>query len=65
VGSGFNTRRVIRGYGYVRFQLESGGFMGIENMLYVPDLPVNLLAVSTFEDDGYVVTFQNGQVLAY
>jgi hypothetical protein len=60
VGSGTNTRQAIRGYGYVRFHLESGGFMGIEHMLYVPDLKVNLLSVATFEDDGYVVTFQNG-----
>jgi hypothetical protein len=36
VGSGTNTRQEIIGYGYVRFQLRSGGFLGIENMLYVP-----------------------------
>jgi hypothetical protein len=65
VGSGTNTRQAIKGYGYVRFQLESGGFMGIEHMLYVPDLKVNLLSVASFEDDGYVVTFQNGRVLVY
>jgi len=37
--------------------------MGIENLLYVPDLKVNLLSVANFEDEGYLVTFQNGQVL--
>jgi hypothetical protein len=31
-------------------------------MLYVPDLKVNLLSVATFEDDGYIVTFKDGQV---
>jgi hypothetical protein len=39
--------------------------MGIEHMLYVPYLKVNLLSVATFEDEGYAVTFQNGQVLVY
>jgi hypothetical protein len=65
VGSGTNTRQAIKGYGYVRFQLESGGFMGIEHMLYVPYLKVNLLSVAAFEDEGYAVAFQNGQVLVY
>jgi hypothetical protein len=54
---GTNTRQSITGYGYVRFQLDLGGFMGIENMLYVPELKVNILAVAYFEDEGYAVTF--------
>jgi hypothetical protein len=29
VGSRTNTRQAIKGYGYVRFHLELGGFMGI------------------------------------
>jgi len=39
--------------------------MGIENMLYVPDLKVNLHSVFSFEDDGYIVTFKDGQVLVH
>jgi hypothetical protein len=35
VGSWTNTRQAVRGVGHVRFQLESGGFLGIEQMLYV------------------------------
>jgi hypothetical protein len=50
VGYGTNTKQTIRGYGYVRFQLELGGFLGIEQMLYVPDLKVNLLSVANLED---------------
>jgi hypothetical protein len=65
VGSGTNTRHAVRGVGYVRFQLESGGFMGIEQMLFVPELKVNLLSVSTFKDEGYGVAFQDGHVLVY
>ena len=44
VGSRTNTRKSIREYGYVRFHLESGGFMGIEHMLYVLDLKVNVIS---------------------
>jgi hypothetical protein len=57
VGSGTNIWQVIRGYGYVRFHRESGGFMRIEHMLYVIDLKVNLLLVVDFEDEGYTITF--------
>jgi hypothetical protein len=34
--------------------------MGIEHMLYFPDLKVNLLSVATFEYEGYAVKFHNG-----
>jgi hypothetical protein len=57
VGSGTNIEQAIIGYGYVRFQLELGGLMVIEHMLFVPDLKVNLLSVVTFEDDCYAVAF--------
>jgi len=35
----------------------SRGFLGIEHMLYVLDLKLNLLLVATFEDEGYAVVF--------
>jgi hypothetical protein len=65
VESGTNKKQAIRGYVYIIFQLESGGFMGIKHMLYVPNLKLNLLSVATFEDEGYAVAFQNDQVLVY
>jgi hypothetical protein len=65
VGSRTNTGQAIRGFGYVRFQLESGGFMGIKHILYVPYLKVNLLSFVAFEDEGYVVAIHNGLVLVY
>jgi hypothetical protein len=65
VGSRTNTRQAMRGYGYVRFHLESGGFMGIEHMLCFLDLNLKLLSVASFEHQGYAVAFQNGQVLVY
>jgi hypothetical protein len=57
MGSRTNTRQAIRGYGYIRFHLKSGGFLGIKYKLYAPDLKVNLLSVTSFEDDYYAVTF--------
>jgi hypothetical protein len=57
VGFGTNTEQAIRGFGYVRFQLESREFMGINHILYVLYLKVNLLSFAAFEDEGYVVTF--------
>jgi hypothetical protein len=65
VGYGTDTRQEIKGYGYVRFQFESGGFLRIKHMLYVPYLKVNLLLFASFEDEGYNVTFKNNQVLVY
>jgi len=65
VGYGTNTGQAIRGFGYVRFQLESGGFLGIEHMLYAPDLKVNLLSVVAFKDERYAIAFQDGEVLVY
>jgi hypothetical protein len=65
VGSGTNTRQAIRRYGYVRFQIKSGGFMGIEHMLYAIYFKENLLLIAEFEYEVYAVASQNGQVLVY
>lgn len=53
----------MKGIGTIRFQLEACGFMEIEHMLFVPKLRVNLLSVSTLEDGGDGITFQQGKVL--
>ena len=58
VGSRTKTRHGLKAIRTVRFQLEKGGFLVIEHMLYVLELNVNLLSVSTFEDGGYGITFQ-------
>ena len=47
IGYVTNTRKEIRGVGYVRFHIESGRFLGIEHMIYVAYLKVNLLLVSS------------------
>jgi hypothetical protein len=45
--------RVVHGVGSVRFQLEYGGLLELDGVLFVPGLRVNLLSVSALEDVGY------------
>ena len=42
--------RAVCGVGRVRFQLEYGGFLELDGVLFVPGLRVNLLSVSALED---------------
>jgi hypothetical protein len=45
VGCGASTRHAVKGVGCVRFQLEPRGFLELVEVLFVPELPVNLLSV--------------------
>jgi hypothetical protein len=53
----------VKGVGCVRFQLESGGSLEVDEVMYVPELRVNFLSMSTLEDKGYAVMFEDGKVL--
>jgi len=55
----------LKGVGCVRFQRELEGFLEVTRMLFVPRLMVNVLSVSTLEDDGYRILFWDGEVLIY
>jgi hypothetical protein len=57
--------RVVRGVGNVRFQLEFGGLLELDGVLFVPGLRVNLLSVSALEDVGYCVLFKREHVFIY
>jgi hypothetical protein len=63
VKSGVHTMHAVKGVGCVRFQLESGVSLEVDEVMYVPELRVNLLSVSALEDMGYTVMFVDGQVL--
>jgi hypothetical protein len=65
VGCGASTRHAVKGVGCVRFQLESGGFLELVEVLLVPELPVYLLSMSTLEVDGCEVVFFRGLVFVY
>ena len=65
VKSGMHTKYAVKGVGTVVFQLESEGSLEVVGVMYVPRLSVNLLSVSAFEDTGYAITFEDGQVLIW
>jgi len=44
-------------------KLEDGGKIHLSNILYVPGLKKNLLAISCLEDKGYIISFVDGKVL--
>jgi hypothetical protein len=57
--------RDLRGVGSVRFQLEFGGLLELDGVLFLPGLRVNLLSVSALEDVGYFVLFKREHVSIY
>jgi hypothetical protein len=61
VKNGACTRHAVKGVGYVRFQLELGVSLEVDEVMYVLELKVNLLSISDLEDMGYEVMFVDGQ----
>jgi hypothetical protein len=57
VKNGARTMHAVKGVGCVRFQLESGVSLEVDEVMYVPELKVNLLSISALEDMGYAVMF--------
>jgi hypothetical protein len=57
--------RAVRGVGNVRFQLEFGGLLEIDGVLFIPGLSVNFLSVSALQDVGYCVLFKREHVFIY
>jgi hypothetical protein len=57
--------RDVRGVGSVRFQLEFGGLLELDGVLFVPGLRVNFLSVSALEDVGYFILFKREHVFIY
>ena len=51
------------GQGVITFQRERGGPLTVRDVLYIPRLRKNMIFVSTLEDKGYEVFFQDGKVL--
>ncbi|XP_059071399.1 uncharacterized protein LOC131865899 [Cryptomeria japonica] len=50
------------GVGTIKFQRESDKPLLVEDVLYVPGMTNYLIYVSTLEDKGYIVTFEEGKV---
>jgi hypothetical protein len=65
VNCGVGPQHAVKGVGRVRFQLESGGFMEVAEVLYIPELTVKLLSVSALDESGFGVVFYGGHVFLY
>lgn len=67
VGCGVCTghRLVVKGVERVKFRLESGGYMELVEVLYVPRLPMNILSNSEFEMDRCGLVYHDGVVDLY
>ena len=58
---GDDTRYVVKGAGATSFQLDSGKTPQMRDVLLVPMMTSNLVAVSALEDEGYDVIFSRGR----
>lgn len=55
---GDDGRYLSKGVGTIRIEREFGSPLHLKDVLYVPGLKNNLVSVSTLEDKGYEVIFQ-------
>jgi hypothetical protein len=65
VDSGADSQLAVKGVGSVRFQLESGGFLEVFEVLFILEMTINLLSVSHLEIDGFGVAFFSRHVFLY
>jgi hypothetical protein len=63
VRSGASTMHAVKGVGCVKFQLESGGSLEVDEVLFVPEMKINFISISTLEDMGYAVMFEDEHLL--
>jgi len=56
---------LVKGIGSTSLELESGGSIHLNNILYVPGSNKNLLSISCLEDKGDRVAFVDGKVLVW
>ena len=59
---GDDARYAVRGAGATSFPLKTGKTLKMKDVLHVPRMTSNLVAVSTLEDKGYDVLFSRGRV---
>lgn len=50
VALGDKANYLVKGNGSIEFQMDSGGIMEVNEVLYVPSLEKNLLSISAMED---------------
>lgn len=62
---GDKNRYSVRGIGFTSLELETGGNIHLDNILYVPNLKKYLLYISYVEDKGGRVAFVDGKVIVW
>jgi hypothetical protein len=62
VNCGAGPQLAAKGVGRVRFQQESGGLLEVVEVLYILELTVNLLSVSSLDESGFGIVFYGGRV---
>lgn len=55
----------MKGIGSTSLELEIGGSIHLNNILYVPSLKKKLLSISFLEDKGDRIAFVDGKVLIF
>jgi hypothetical protein len=65
VNCGTGPQHAVKGVGRMRIQLQSGGLLEVGDVLYVPELTINLLSVSALDESGFGVVFNSGHVFLY
>jgi hypothetical protein len=65
VDCGTSAMHAVKGVRCVKFQLESRESLEVAEVLFVPELKVSFLSVSTLEDERYGVVFEHGNVFIY
>ena len=59
---GDDARYAVKRVGATSFQLDSSKTLRMRDVLLVPGMTSNLIAISTLEDEGYDVLFSRGRV---
>lgn len=60
---GDKSTHPMKGFGFVKFQLNSWESVLLHDVIYVPGLMKNMGSISTLEDKGMMVSFIKGKVL--
>lgn len=62
---GDNSTHPVKGFGSVKFYLNSRESVSLHDVMYVLGLMNNLVSISTLEDKGMEVSFIKGKVLTW
>jgi hypothetical protein len=65
VDSGADSQLAVKGVGNVRFQIESGGFLEVDEVLFILEMKIKFFSVLDLENDGFAVVFFSGHVFLY